>query len=362
MLDVALRKRLGSFDLDVAFVATEVGVTALFGPSGSGKSTVINAIAGLLTADAGHVRVGDTTFFDSRAEVNQPVRRRRVGYVFQDARLFPHMSVRDNLLYGFRRSPIDERRIDLDAVTGLLGIGALLARRPVTLSGGERQRVALGRALLAQPKLLLMDEPLAALDPGRKAEILPYIERLRDDLRLPIVYVSHSVDEVARVADAVVLLENGRVTAAGDVASIMARLDVFPPDSPYEAGAVVPTRVVGHDATFGLTTLAFAGGELVVPRVDAAPEARLRVRIRASDVMLALTEPADLSAINILAAVVTEVREDGCHADVQITIGATPLVARITWRSAGRLGLAPGRSVFAVIKSVAIGNQRFGAR
>jgi molybdate transport system ATP-binding protein len=354
MLDVAFRKRLGSFVLDAAFAAPAGGVTALFGSSGSGKSTVVNAIAGLTRPDSGHIRVGERTLFDASAGVDQPPRRRRIGYVFQEARLFPHMRVRDNLLYGYRRAPKADRRIELDAVVELLGIESLLARRPLALSGGERQRVALGRALLAQPRLLLMDEPMAALDAGRKAEILPYIECLRDELRLPIVYVSHSVEEVARLADTVVVLEQGRVAAAGDVASVMARLDLFPPDSPYEAGAVVPVEVAAHDAVFALTTLAFAGGELVVPRVERALGARLRVRIRARDVMLALAKPVDLSAINVLPALVGDFREDGCHADVQIAIGPTRLVARITRRSAVRLALAPNKPVFAVIKSVAI--------
>jgi molybdate transport system ATP-binding protein len=354
MLDVALRKRLGSFVLDAAFAAPAGGVTALFGSSGSGKSTIVNAIAGLTRPDSGHIRVGERTLFDASAGVDQPPRRRRIGYVFQEARLFPHMRVGDNLLYGYRRAPKADRRIDLDAVVELLGIESLLARRPLALSGGERQRGALGRALLAQPRLLLMDEPMAALDAGRKAEILPYIERLRDELRLPIVYVSHSVEEVARLADTVVVLEQGRVAAAGDVASVMARLDLFPPESPYEAGAVVPVEVAAHDAEFALTTLAFAGGELVVPRVERALGARLRIRIRARDVMLALAKPVDLSAINVLPAVVGDLREDGCHADVQIAIGLTRLVARITRHSAARLALAPNKPVFAVIKSVAI--------
>jgi molybdate transport system ATP-binding protein len=361
MLDVAFRKRLGSFALDVSFTAPAGGVTALFGPSGSGKSTIVNAIAGLLRPDTGHIRVGETPFFDAVSGVDQPPRRRRVGYVFQEARLFPHMRVRDNLLYGYRRSPKADRRIEFDAIVELLGIQSFLARRPFTLSGGERQRVALGRALLAQPRLLLMDEPMAALDVGRRAEILPYIERLRDELRLPVVYVSHSVEEVARLADTVVVLHEGKVTAAGDVASVMARLDLFPPDTPYEAGAVVSVEVAAHDPSFALTTLAFAGGELVVPRIERVPGSRLRVRVRARDVMLALARPIDLSAINVLPAVVGDLREDGCHADVQISIGPTPLVARITRRSAMRLAIAPGKPVFAVIKSVAIdGGGPFG--
>ena len=232
---------------------------------------------------AGHIRIGDVTFFDAERRIDRSPRWRRVGYVFQDARLFPHMRVRDNLLYGFRRAPEADRGIGLASVVELLDIAPLLDRRPRTLSGGERQRVALGRALLAQPRLLLMDEPLASLDAGRKAEILPYLERLRDDGRLPIVYVSHAVEEVARLADAVVVLDQGRVLAEGDVASVMARLDLFPPDSPYEAGAVVPVRVAAHDAAFALSPAglrrrrtAGAAGRSCRRLVPAGPRARPR--------------------------------------------------------------------------------------
>lgn len=355
MLDVHVCKRLGAFALDVAFQGPERGLTALFGPSGSGKSSVVNALAGLMRPDTGHVRIGDVTFFDSASGLDVAQHRRRVGYVFQDARLFPHLSVRDNLLYGLRRAPRPERRIDFDVVVGMLGIDHLLDRRPKALSGGEKQRVGVGRALLSQPRLLLLDEPLAALDAGRKAEILPYIERLRDEVQIPIVYVSHAIEEVARLADHVVVLDHGRVVADGEVTRIMARLDVFPPESPYEAGAVVPVSVLEHDDQFDLTLLTFNGGTLVVPRLAVADGARLRVRIIASDIMLSRVRPTEISALNVLPAVVIEERDGlGCYADVQIAVGATELVARITRRSAAALDLAPGREVFALIKSVAI--------
>src|SRR4051794_38730293 len=226
MLDIAIRRRLGSFDLDIAFQAPSQGVTALFGRSGSGKSSVINAIAGLSRPDAGHILLDGATLFDRARRIDVPVEKRRVGYVFQDSRLFPHMSVLDNLLYGLRRVPREERRIALEPVAALLGIDPLLQRRPHTLSGGERQRVAVGRALLAQPRILLMDEPLASLDAARKAEILPYIERLRDELNIPIVFVSHSVDEVVRLATTLVLVADGGVQAVGSVAELSVRLDL----------------------------------------------------------------------------------------------------------------------------------------
>lgn len=355
MLDVAVRRQLGAFTLDAEFRGPEVGVTALFGASGSGKSTVVAAIAGLLRPQAGHVRLGEETFFDAAQGIDVPLHRRRIGWVFQDARLFPHLSVRDNLLYGFRRAPKAERRIGLAQVVEMLGIAALLSRRPYALSGGERQRVGLGRALLSQPRLLLMDEPLASLDAGRKAEILPYIERLRDDVRIPIVWVSHSLEEVGRLADTLVVLDRGHVVACGDVATVLTRLDLFPPDSPYEAGAVLAVRVAGHDEAFALTRLVFDGGELVVPRLDRAPGDSLRIRIRARDVMLAASAPAGLSALNVLDAVVEEVREaDASQTDVRLTIGSARLVCRVTRLSAHKLSLAPGRRTFAVVKSVAI--------
>ena len=355
MLDVAVRRRLGAFTLGAAFRGPEEGITALFGPSGSGKSTVVAAIAGLLRPDEGHIRLGTETFFDAESGINLPLHRRRIGWVFQDARLFPHMSVRDNLLYGFRRAPAAERRIGLAQVVEMLGIGPLLSRRPQALSGGEKQRVAIARALLAQPRLLLMDEPLASLDAGRKAEILPYIERLRDDVRIPIVWVSHSLEEVGRLADTLVVLDQGHVVACGNVATVLTRLDLFPPDSPYEAGAVLAVRVVGHDEAFALTRLAFDGGELRVPRLDRALGERLRIRVRARDVMLAASEPDGLSALNVLAAVVDEVRmADASQADVRLTIGSARLVCRVTRLSAHKLGLAAGRRIFAVVKSVAI--------
>ena len=354
MLDVAVVRRLGQFSLDVAFTGPAVGVTALFGASGSGKSSIIALIAGLIKPQEGHVRLGETTFFDASAGIDLPLHRRRIGWVFQDARLFPHLSVRANLLYGYRRAPAADRRISLDQVVALLGIEALLSRRPHALSGGEKQRVALGRALLSQPRLLLMDEPLASLDAGRKAEILPYVERLRDEMEIPIVWVSHSLNEVARLADTLVVLDQGRVAACGSVATVLARLDLFPPDSPYEAGAAITVTVASHEEAHSLTRLVFDGGALLVPRVVEATGERLRIRIRARDVMLAASEPLDLSALNVLPAVVREVRLADAHADIGLDIGAAQLVSRITSFSAERLRLAPGSRVFAVIKSVAI--------
>ena len=355
MLEVELRHRFPGFRLDVAFTGPLSGITALFGASGCGKTTVIDAIAGLLRVEAGRIALGGEVLFDAERRIDLPARRRRIGYVFQEPRLFPHLSVENNLLYGWRRAPAASNRIGRDRVIDLLGLAPLLARRPATLSGGEKQRVGLGRALLAQPRLLLMDEPLAALDRDRKADVIPYIEQLRDVFGLPVVYVSHAIEEVARLADHVVLLAGGRVTAAGPVVDIMADLDLLDHLDAFEGGAVVAVEVAGHDDGFQLTRLRFAGGELVVPRIASPAGGRLRARIRARDVILALDRPEGISAINVLAAVVTGVRlEAGPFAEVQVRIGTVPLVARITRQSAARLGIAPGQRLFAVVKSVAI--------
>jgi molybdate transport system ATP-binding protein len=266
MLDVAIRTRLGNFTVDAAFVAPTPGVTALFGRSGAGKTSIVRALAGLTRPEAGHIRIGETVFFDSERGVDLPAERRRVGYVFQDARLFPHLTVADNLRYGWRRAPAGDRPIPFDAVVPLLGIGGLLDRRTHMLSGGEKQRVAIGRALLSQPRLLLMDEPLASLDAERKAEVLPYIERLRDELALAVVYVSHAHDEVERLARTLIVLESGRVAAAGTIGELTGRLDVRGISDRGDAATVIDATVLAQDDARRLTRLGFAGGELVVGR------------------------------------------------------------------------------------------------
>jgi molybdate transport system ATP-binding protein len=279
--------------------------------------------------------------------------------VFQEGRLFPHLTVRQNLLYGrwfarrfVKREP--SRPGEVEHVIDLLGIGDLLARRPANLSGGEKQRVAIGRALLAHPRLLVMDEPLASLDEARKAEILPYIERLRDETRIPIVYVSHQVAEVARLATTLVVLSEGRVAAMGPTAAIMGRIDLFPLTGRAEAGAILSTRVAEHDIRFGLTTLRAAAGDLRVPYIDMRLGTRLRVRIRARDVMIALSPPDGLSALNVLPGIVAEVgRADGPIVEIRLDCAGEALVARLTRRSVETLGLEPGREVYAVIKSIA---------
>ncbi len=361
MLEVALRHRLGAFALEVDFAAPATGVTALFGVSGSGKSTVINAIAGLMRPDHGAIRLDGTVFVDRARGIDLPAWRRRIGYVFQDARLFPHLRVRDNLLYGWRRLPAGIERPPVDPVVELLGIGHLLDRRPGGLSGGEKQRVALGRALLTSPRLLLMDEPLAALDAARKDDILPYIERLRDEHRLPIVYVSHVIEEVARLADTLVVLAAGKTVAAGPLVEVMSRFDLAPLLGRYEVGAVIMAEVAGHDAGYDLTMLAFPGGALKVPGLDRPVGAAVRLRIRARDVAIGLHPPEGLSIQNVLAARIAAIAPDsGPYAELRLDVGPTPLLARVTRQSVDQLGLVAGRPVHALIKSVAIDRSNFG--
>jgi len=353
-LAIDIRHRLGSFPLDARF-ETGSGLIALFGRSGSGKTSIINIIAGLIRPEQGRVTIGDTVLVDTARGIFVPRHRRRIGYVFQEGRLFPHLTVRQNLLYGRWFAPQPAARDDLDRVVDLLGIGSVLERRPGRLSGGEKQRVAIGRALLASPRLLLMDEPLASLDEARKAEILPYIERLRDQTRVPIVYVSHSIAEVTRLASTLVLLSEGKVAAVGPTAEIMHRLDLFPLTGRAEAGAVVEARVERHDERFALTELRSRAGLWRLPRLDVPVGARLRLRVRARDVMLAKSAPTDLSALNVLPGTVADISaRDGPIVEVRLDCGGEALIARLTRYSVDRLGLTAGTPVFALVKSVAL--------
>ncbi|MDQ0303056.1 molybdenum ABC transporter ATP-binding protein [Ancylobacter polymorphus] len=356
MIEVDLRlARPGGFALDCGFAAPGEGVTALFGRSGAGKTTIIQAVAGVVRPDTGRIVVGGEVFFDAARGIDVPIEARRVGYVFQDSRLFPHLKVEGNLRYGERRCRAVERPIRFEAVVELLGIGHLLARRPHTLSGGERQRVAIGRALLAQPRLLLMDEPLAALDEARKAEILPYLERLRDAMRLPILYVSHSLDEVLRLADTLVALRDGRQVAAGPVAQVLSRPEMLPVVGRFDLGTLLECVVARHDGDLALSSLAFAGGELRVPQVDRAIGEKVRARVRARDVAIALTKPEGVSVSNLLPAVVEEVvAQEGPYADVGLNVGGVRLAAMVTRESVARLALRPGLDVWAMVKSVAV--------
>jgi molybdate transport system ATP-binding protein len=361
MLEVDIEHRLGSFALDIHF-RSGPGLTALFGRSGAGKTSVVNAIAGLIAPERGRIVVDGSVLTDTEQGIHTPTHRRRVGYVFQEGRLFPHLTVRQNLLFGRWFAPAAAPAGRLDNVVDLLGIGAFLDRRPGRLSGGEKQRVAIGRALLASPRLLLMDEPLASLDARRKDEILPYIERLRDQGGVPIVYVSHAVAEVTRIASTLVLISDGRVRAVGPVSEVMGRAELYPIAGGFEAGAVLAVRVAAHDADWGLTELAGAFGKLMVARLDAAIGTPLRVRIRARDVILAVAPPNGISALNVLSGWVEAlVPIEEAAIEVQLRLGEERLLARVTRRSGATLGLLPGREIFAVIKTVAIDRRSLGS-
>lgn len=355
-LRVRLRMDRGAFQLDVDLDLPLHGISALFGHSGSGKTTVLRAIAGLERAPGGVVARGDEVWQDDARGVFVPVHQRAVGYVFQEASLFPHLSVRANLEFGRKRVPVHERRFALEPVTALLGIENLLERRPDGLSGGERQRVAIARALLASPRLLLMDEPLAALDLRRKLEILPYLERMHGELAIPIVYVSHAPDEVARLADHLVLLDAGKAVASGPLSETLARVDL-PPSFADDAGVVLDSILAGHEED-ALSRLEFAGGALFVGRRREAIGTHLRCRIHARDVSLALDRPQGTSIVNQLPAVVTAVAATDTpgHVLVQLRMGESPLLARITERSRRELGIAPGLPLWVQIKGVALLN------
>ena len=364
MIEIAIEKRLGAFSLDARFAAPDSGITALFGRSGAGKTSLVNALAGLIRPDRGRIAVAGVPLFDSERGIDVPPEKRRLGYVFQEGRLFPHYSVRGNLLYGRKRAG-DTDGPSFDTIVALLGIADLLERRPADLSGGEKQRVAIGRALLASPRLLLMDEPLASLDAARKAEILPFIERLRDELKLPVFYVSHEMDEIIRLADLLVLVDQGKIAAMGEVEDLTSRLDLWPLTGRYEAGAVIRTTLRGHDTSYGLSELAFPGGRLRVTRLELPLGTPLRVRIRARDVVIATERPTHLSIRNAFAGTIVEIQADrGPQVDLKLDIGTSErpvmLLARITLRAFQELQLAPGKQIFALVKTVSFDRHSFG--
>jgi len=366
-LQVDVRHRRGDFTLDVRFDATQ-GVTALFGPSGAGKTTVLDLIAGLERPDEGRITLDGEVLADTATGTCVPSHRRRVGYVFQDSRLFPHLTVRKNLDYGARfaghRGPGPEK----DHVVELLGLGALLERRPATLSGGEKQRVAIGRALLSAPRLLLLDEPMASLDIARRAEIhiarraeiLPYLARVREQAGIPIIHVSHALPEVARLADTVVLLESGRVTAVGPVADLLSRLDLGEAAQAAKAGAVLTATVAegvkeGPDTSSKVTVLRHPAGEFRVPWQGQAPGTLVRLYVPARDVALATGDVGSLSIRNRLHATIVEIgpAHSGVR-EVRLDAGGESLLARVTAEAVDDLELRPGLQVTALIKSVAL--------
>jgi molybdate transport system ATP-binding protein len=361
VLDASYAGTLGRFSLDAAFRAPLCGVTAIFGPSGSGKTVILRCIAGL-THLRGHLAVGREEW-ENAAGLWLPPHARRVGYVFQEPSLFAHLSVRENLLYGHRRAV---RRgaevIRVDDVIALLGIAPLLERAPLRLSGGERQRVAIGRALLSQPRLLLMDEPLSALDRMSKDDILPYLDAVQRALTLPVLYVTHDMEEVERLADHIVLIERGRVIVSGPLGDVLAD-----PRTPFARGpsaaTVLDARLEAFDPTDAMTTLAVDGGRLLVPGAFGAPGTRHRLRIAAHDVSLAVDPPSRTTILNVLHARIESIESlDAARVNVVLALGDAPggarVLARITRRSRRALALAPGQRVHAQVKAASIVDPR----
>ena len=355
MLKIQLHKQRGDFLLAADLQAPTPGVAALFGRSGSGKSTLINLIAGLDRPDSGHISLGEEVLYDSSQGIDMPAERRRIGYVFQDARLFPHLSVESNLDYGAKRAGA-QRLITRQAVCELLALGPLLERRVHALSGGERQRLAIGRALLSQPRLLLLDEPLASLDTARREEVLPYLELLRDQLSIPMVYVSHDFDEVWRLATHLVLIEGGRTLAQGSVASMSLHPGVRAIVGPEALGAIVEGEVVGRDAS-GLMRVKIGHSELKIEPISGA-DRPLRVQLLARDIIVATEPPQHLSVRNVLKGTVASITADDASSDlIGIDIGGAGIVSRITRAATRELELKPGMPVWALVKSVSLRRQ-----
>jgi molybdate transport system ATP-binding protein len=350
-ISAKLALRRDDFELDMQFESKATGITALFGPSGAGKTTLLRSIAGLERA-TGHITVGDQVWQDASTFV--PPHERSVGYVFQESSLFDHLDVRGNLEYGMRRSRQGDTPLNFDDTTNLLSLGELLDKRPAELSGGERKRVAIGRALLRNPQLMLLDEPLASLDLQHQRELLPFLERLRQDANIPMIYVSHSPEEVARLADELILVDNGRTVAAGKLNDLLTRLDLPVAHQP-DSGAIIEARVEDYDEQYELSRLGFGQCSLHVAGHVADPGTPVRVRILARDVSLTLERQTDTSILNILPATVTALEADNAgQSIVQLDVSGTRLLSRITRKSAAALQLTTGAEVFAQIKTVAL--------
>lgn len=342
----------GDFQLNIELSCETTGITGLVGPSGCGKTTLLRAIAGLEQHRGGYLKVGDMTWQDDGHFV--PPHLRQLGYVFQEASLFAHLDVMANLEYGYKRIDKSSRKINLQDAITLLGISHLLSRLPYTLSGGERQRVAIARALATSPRMLLMDEPLAALDQSSKQEILPYLESLRDELNIPVMYVSHSPNEVARLADQLVLLERGRIKACGPISEMLTRMDLPLAHEDY-AKVLIEATVAGHDDEFDLTYLDFPGGRFTVSRKNLAAGSSARIRVAARDVSLTLEKQSNTSILNIFNAIIEDISDEGnAQVTVRLRIGDTPMLSRITRKSATLLQLEPGKQVYAQAKTVAL--------
>ncbi len=358
-IKVQIHHHWDGFSLNADFESPR-GITEIFGRSGSGKTSIINAMSGIFTPDHAKISIDQTDLVNTQAGINIPIHNRGVGYIFQHARLFPHLSVMNNLRYSAKYGRRKSHRFDPTEIIDLLGIEHILDRRPAALSGGEQQRVAIARALLSDPKILLMDEPLSALDAQRKAEILPFLERIRDNIRIPILYVSHSMSEVARLANHIVILDAGKVIASGDATQILANPALVPYLGVRSAGSSILTTLKAHDDD-GLTRLATSSGNLYLPTIRGTVGQQVRVRILAQDVTIALTRPSDISALNILPCVVGDIHMgEGPGAIVSLRSGDDVFLARITRRSVQHLGLAIGKKCHAVIKSVSVSPTEIG--
>lgn len=354
MLEAHVRVSLGDFRLDAELEVPLDGIAVVFGPSGGGKTTLLRALAGVESGVHGRIVLDDEVWLDDARSIRVPAHRRRVAVVFQDSRLFPHLSVRSNLLYGWRRTPNVDQKLEPGRVFGVLDLEPLLGRRVGDLSGGERQKVAIGRALLASPRLLLMDEPLASLDVGRRLEILPFIERLPGEFAISILYVTHSLDEMLRLGSFVVLLDRGRIVARGPAERVSDAIDRLLGGAELDAGTVVAGVVAGYDAEYGLARLRFEGGELRVPSLPVVAGTARRVRIRSRDVALALDPPGRATFLNVLRGTVRAIDDVSVSdAEVALDVGI-PLKARVTRRSAADLGLEPGTPIYALLKAVAL--------
>lgn len=350
--------RYPAFHLRIDLDIPTSGITVLFGPSGAGKTTLLRCLAGLERAPNGFMRFGDLVWQDDSIGQYLPLHARPIGYVFQEPRLFPHYNVRSNLLYGYNRIHPHTRRIEIDQVVEILGIGPLLERRIHRLSGGEQQRVAIGRALLTSPKLLLLDEPLASLDMQRKQELLPFIHRLHHELAIPVIYVSHAISEILQLADRVALLQSGTLVGVGTLNEMLASVACRGSFGSHRIGAVLDTQLVGHEPQYGLTQLEFLGQRLYIPLQQSAIGQSVRIHILSSDISLVIGKSeAPTSVLNVLEATVQEIREiNHSTVEVLLDIGA-PLVASITRKSAVTLGLNMGDRVFAHIKTVALNEE-----
>ena len=355
LLEAKFRMHYPEFNLDVEMKLPAGGVTVVFGPSGSGKTTLLRCLSGLERAPSGFMKLADQVWQDESKGIFIPIHQRKVGLVFQESRLFPHLSIQGNLLYGYQRTRPVERNLHLDEVVQVLGLAALLKRYPDKLSGGERQRVAIGRALLTSPKLLLMDEPLASLDMQRKAEIIPFIKRIEDEFKTPIIYVTHSVNEVLQLVDTMVILQSGKVANWGPVEEVFSDVRLREVLGDEQLGAVLETSISEHDEEFGLTRLDFMGQTLNVPKQNIAVGQNLRVHIHSKDVSLSTAPPAGVtSVLNILQAKVKKVgilEPKGYSVDIELDAGR-PILATITRKSLANLNLKPGQPVFAHIKAI----------